>query len=56
MTTAATDKDFQKVLVRMPRTLALRLKEAAWRKRYDRNALIVRLLQTYADSEGIPAP
>lgn len=54
--TLPTTTDYQKVLVRMPRTLALRLKEAAWRKRYDRNALIVRLLQAYADAEGIPAP
>jgi hypothetical protein len=53
--TAATD-DCQKVLVRMPRDLALRLKEAAWRHRTDRNADIIRVLQAYADAEGIPDP
>jgi hypothetical protein len=48
--------DSQKVLVRMPRDLALRLKEAAWRHRTDRNADIIRVLQDYVDREGIPAP
>jgi hypothetical protein len=48
--------DSQKVLVRMPRDLALRLKEAAWRNRTDRNADIIRVLQDYVDQEGIPAP
>ena len=51
--TTATD---QKVLVRMPRELALRLREAAFRHRTDRNADIVRVLTEYADREGIPAP
>jgi hypothetical protein len=55
MTTApAAEQDFQKVLVRMPRELALRLKEAAWRHRTDRNADIVRVLVAYCDHEGIP--
>jgi hypothetical protein len=48
--------DYQKVLVRMPRDLALRLKEAAWRNRLDRNADIIRVLQAYVDREGIVAP
>ncbi len=48
--------DSQKILVRMPRDLALRLKEAAWRNRTDRNSDVVRVLTEYADREGIPAP
>jgi hypothetical protein len=48
--------DCQKVLVRMPRTLALRLKEAAWRNRLDRNADIIRVLTAYVDREGVTAP
>lgn len=48
--------DYQKVLVRMPRDLALRLKEAAWRNRTDRNSDVVRVLTTYVDREGVTVP
>ena len=48
--------DRQKVLVVMPRVLALRLKEAAWQQRTDRNTEIVRILSAYVEDAGIQAP